>query len=290
MKPGRISTFFIIVTALFIVNACTSRNPAPNKPFAGNYPDKFDLIRNSSPLLAVELGKIPEMQDGISKTEKAVLNQLIDLYMTDTKSFDKAFLQMYRVGLPKVRKYCTPLQAVFWLIQDGKSKLTENLLQNYSLKTLLHAAWGNLYSRTKKRGWNDFQTVADRLNSPELLDYYQRRVITYEYLTGFGEGTGEVFRVFKNKYGHCAQITAFTVYFLKRAGYDARKKIIVHPALKSPNGNDHRVSRFIVNGKTYIMDNGRRNPYGIIRFEDYDPMLHPYLNDYYKVWNEMSEI
>lgn len=287
MRQNKILIFFILL--ILSICACISSNSVPNKPFGGNYPDTYNLIKKNNPLLAIELAKLPEIQDGISKTEEVVFDRIMDLYMIDKKAFDEAFIRMYNTGMPDVRKYCTPLQALFWLIQDGKMDLTGGLIKDYSLKSLLDAAWNDLFSWTKTEKWNEFQTVADRLNSPELLDYYERKVIRYKYLSGYGEDQEEVYRVFRNKYGHCAQITAFTVYILERNGYAAQRKIVDHPALRSPRGNDHRVSLFIVKGKKYIMDNGRRTPYGIIRLEDYDPMIHPYLHNYYEVWNEMAE-
>jgi len=278
----------VLISALFFLKGCASFGPSvPNQPYAGPYPEKFEVIKKNNPLLATELGKLPEIQHGISKTEQVAMNQIIDLYIQDPLVFDKAFKQMYKVGLPEVRKYCTPLQALFWLSQDGKLTSTKNPIQNYTLKSLLDLAWNDLHSSTDNDRWNDFEIVVNRLNSPQLLDYYERRVIRYKYLPGYGDGPEEALTVFKNKYGHCAQITAFTVYILQKAGYKADRYLIDEPQLRSPKGNDHRACLFIVNDKRYIMDNGRRRPYGIIRFEDYKPMEHPYQYHYYKIWSEL---
>lgn len=291
MKLSKKFTTIIFISALFFLKGCALLGPSvPNQPYAGPYPEKFEDVKQNNPLLATEFGKLPEIQDGISEIEQVAMNQIIDLYSRDPLTFNKAFKQMYKVGLPEVRKYCTPLQALLWLAQDGKLGPTNNPIQNYTLKSLLDVAWDDLYSWTDTARWNDFHTVVYRLNSPELLDYYERRVISYKYEPGYGEDPGEAWRVFKNKYGHCAQITAFTVYILQKAGYKAYRHLINHPALMSPKGNLHRVCLFIVNGKKYIMDNGRgHRPYGIIRFEEYEPMVCPYLYDYHKIWNELSE-
>lgn len=279
----------IFISALLFLKGCASFGPSvPNRAYAGPYLEKFEVIKKNNPLLATELGKLPEIQHGISKADQVAMNQIVDLYIQDPLVFDRAFKRMYKVGLPEIRKYCAPLQALFWLSQDGKLASTKNPLQNYTLKSLLDLAWNDLHSWTDNDRWNDFKIVVDRLNSPQLVDYYERRVIRYEYLPGYGEGPEEAWTVFNNKCGHCAQITAFTVYILQKAGYNAERLIIDEPKLRSPKGNDHRVCLFIVNEKRYIMDNGRMRPYGIIRFEDYKPMEHPYQFHYYKIWNELS--
>jgi hypothetical protein len=48
---------------------------------------------------------------------------------------------MYRTGLPEVRNYCSPLQALFWLAQKGDSKKIEIIINNFSLGDLLSHAW-----------------------------------------------------------------------------------------------------------------------------------------------------
>jgi len=290
--------------------------------------------------LAQELGRLPEIQDGISEPEVKTINKLAELYMSDPDSFGRTFEQMNRIGLPEFRRYCSPLQALFWLSKKEDLETLNSIIVDYSLERLLDRAWifetvafesedevleiiagihnevekeiyredlqaygivkmqrllfidykrnPEMFSREalalikkakvrsqKKSPWSDFELVVDRLNSPELLDYYERRVIRYKYKRGYGEGPEEAERVFNNKYGHCAQITAFTVYILRRAGYDARRYIVANPALKSPRGNYHRACLFVVRGEKYIMDNGRGTPQGIVRFEDYYDTVSP---------------
>lgn len=304
----------------------------PNTPYPGAYPSGFDELAYMNPLLAEELGKLPELQDGISVNENYALVKLIKLYDENPNAFNKVFEEMYLIGIADVRKYCSPLQALFWLFEDGKLDDAKDILKDYSLQKLLGTAWDfqikpihlseeqisviidnvndkrmqKLYSNSKndkeflqkiiifdyhyqpenfKRKarviikevksenknlrWEDFNIVTDRLNSPELLDYYERHVISYKYVYGYGEGPEEARRVFTNKYGQCAQITAFTVYVLQKAGYEARRYIVANRGLMSPKGNYHRACLFIVNGEKYIMDNGRFIPQGIVRFENY---------------------
>ena len=304
----------------------------PNTPYPGPYPSGFHELAYKNPLLAKELGKLPELQDGISVNENYALVKLINLYDENPNAFHKVFEEMYLIGLPDVRKYCSPLQALFWLAEDGKLDDMKDILKDYSLQKLLDTAWDfqvkpiqfseeqismiidntkdkkmqeqffrhkndkkyiqtlisinydykpgifkrkaimiikKVKSENEDMRWKDFNIVTDRLSSPELLDYYERHVISYKYIRGYGEGPEEAGRVFKNKYGHCAQITAFTLYVLQKGGYEARRYIVADRALMSSKGNYHRACLFIVNGEKYIMDNGRTFPKGIVRFEDY---------------------
>jgi hypothetical protein len=166
------------------------------------------------------------------------------------------------------------MQALFFKYKNDKKYLEKLIIINYEhqpgiFKRKARLIIKEVKSENKNLRWEDFNIVTDRLNSPELLDYYERHVIRYKYVYGYGEGPEEARRVFTNKYGHCAQITAFTVYVLQKAGYEARRYIVADRALMSPKGNYHRACLFIVNGDNYIMDNGRAFPHGIVRFEDY---------------------
>ncbi|MGQ9722795.1 MAG: hypothetical protein ACUVXA_15915 [Candidatus Jordarchaeum sp.] len=47
--------------------------------------------------------------------------------------------ELYQEGYPEIRKYCSPLQAIFWLAENGV--LDASLLDNFSLEKLLKKAW-----------------------------------------------------------------------------------------------------------------------------------------------------
>lgn len=271
MKPfyGLIVFFTLLLTA-----GCSSVGGSkPNSPYDGPYPDFFNALASGNPVLAEEIGRLPEIRDGLSDSETRALKELADMYQSDPEAFNRSFEQMNRVGLPQVRKYCSPLQAVFWLAMDGR--LQDNrktILEKYFLAGLLLLSWNTYDDR-----WQDFDTVMDRLNSPDLIDYYLRNTVTYKYERGHGDSMREAYVVFKNRYGHCAQITAFAVYTLRRAGYKASRLTIDHPAYTSPKGNPHRVCLFEVNGKQFVMDNGRSQPLGIVPYEDYNIEANPLL-------------
>jgi len=133
---------------LFVVIAYLSgcATTKPNTPFAGPYPQCFNELSAKNPLLANELAKLPELQDGVTVQEEKALDTLVGLFAQNPKVFNNAFKQMYRVGIPDVRKYCTPLQALFWLAEDKKYVTMEEIIQNYKLDNLLRVSWQSRFS------------------------------------------------------------------------------------------------------------------------------------------------
>ena len=113
----------------------------PNEPHPGPYPAGFDELFHKNPLLAKELSKLPEIQDGIFESEATALDHFVRIYNHNAKSFDKAFQEMYQVGLPEVRNIGTPLQALYWLAEDSKIDELHSQIHNYSLWNLLNSPW-----------------------------------------------------------------------------------------------------------------------------------------------------
>ena len=326
-----------------VLLGCYSPFATKPNPVHTAYPG-YDELFISNLLLAQELGKLPELKDGVSPVEVAALEEVLRLYEMDPQAFDSVFQQMYKVGLPEVRKYCSPLQALFWLAEDGKLEEMASIVQDYSLYNLLRSSWAFgekingkvltlseeqiqeitqylgeeeracveryqpeqrskvisvLYKRDPKafpkearriiksalkddRRWKDFNTVIARLNAPELIDYYERQRIRYYYERLHGEDFAEVLYVFTHNRGHCAMITAFTVYCFQRAGYKANIYYVDDPR----NSQPHRVCLFEVNGKKYVMDNGRPHQFGIVPYHQYRINRNPHL--YERAWEEFQ--
>lgn len=258
------------------------------------------------------MGKLPEVQDGISQDEKAALEIIIKLYNDNSERFDATFEQMYQVGIPEVRKYCTPLQALYWMIEDGKTEDAKYFIANYKLERLLEKAWRNelylaltddqvievingikdkhfkqQYLQYTKKGvddftrkallalmkcykthpkifseeayniidnilnpprWKNFETVVDRLNAPELIDFYGKKFIEYDYYLGSKKSNKEVFI---SKAANCSDHSEFNTFVLNRSGYRAN---IVYVFLDEVG---HVITRYRDNGKIYIMDSTR---------------------------------
>ena len=86
----------VIVLAVIFVGCVSSGPTIPNLPYQGpDYPLYFSELAEENPLLAKELGKLPETQTGISEQEAATLKTLVDIYKDDPEVFDSAFKNMY---------------------------------------------------------------------------------------------------------------------------------------------------------------------------------------------------
>jgi len=123
--------FILLVCIVFLLHfsGCASFDPTkPNTPYSGNpHPAVLNELAQTNLLLVQEFGKLPEIHDGISETEMSVLKGIVELYRNDSTQFDNTFDQMYKVGLPEYRKYCSPLQALFWLAEDGQLGEVKNI-------------------------------------------------------------------------------------------------------------------------------------------------------------------
>ncbi len=126
--------FIILLVLPLYISGCTIGPTKPKPPYAGNtYPAILTELVQKNPLIVQELGKLPEIQDGISETEMSVLKDMVELYKSNPAQFENAFNEMYKVGLPEIRKYCSPLQAFYWLLEDGAPEEARIVLNDYSL-------------------------------------------------------------------------------------------------------------------------------------------------------------
>jgi hypothetical protein len=215
-----------------------------------------DLARKNLSL-ATELGRLPELQEASAPSIPEALQRLIRLYDDHPGEFQKAFDQMLLVGLPKHRRYNTPLQALFWLAEDKKMNSARKMTNEYELLDLLRAAWvrEDWIKRSEdpvavekhKRRWGDFDVVIDRLNSPELVDFYEKRYFKY----GFNRSrdTSDSYSIFIRKEGNCVDYANFTYRCLSWAGYHSWKEQVPGHETVIIKGS---------NGKYYALDNARR--------------------------------
>ena len=252
MKPIRHYLWSLIIFGVILfLSGCGSTKP--NRPYSGPYPPNFDNLANQNPLLANELGKLPEIQDGISEIDAMALERISVLYNQNQKHFNLVFESMNDVGNANVRKFCTPLQALYWLALDDKLEQID--ISNYTLIGLLNQAWyksGFEYDGTGR--WDDFSDVTERLNSPELVDYYVSRNFTYKKITlGSIDDYKNPYSIFRYKHGRCWLFTAFSTYCFKKAGYQANAITVFHGISLKPN---HVACEYIdKDGKEYVLDN-----------------------------------
>ncbi len=313
----------ILISILVFLFGCAATGPI--RPYAGPYPESYQYLSQLNPSLATEFGRLPELQDGINDPEKSALEQLILIYKTHPMDFDRTFDQMNKVGLPDSRKYCSPLQALFWLALAGETEQIISLIQNYSLGRLLSIAWNfnpptlsdgeiteviqsisdkssreqflsdrqmftneqiqhfllieyrtNKAAFSKKPSrlletasrknhyWSDFNTVVDRLNAPELVNYYEQAEIVWVDWRTLPKWPVSPWYVFKKGQGDCTAIADFTALCLTRAGYRAYEYKV---APTRPVDNHHSICIFYVDGIKYVMDNGSSYQKGIYLFK-----------------------
>jgi hypothetical protein len=269
----------------------------------------LNVLDRLNPQLADEVAKLPEIRKFRTHSSRLTLSNLIKIYQFAPDGFDRMFEAMNAIGVPAHRKYCSALQALFWLIQDEKMSLVGMLLgikieqridekgisriypiselespnenidsaeggHKYTLEKILNAAWNDesllmqgstihqIISRIqtqseteeyalllKRHGdlqlqsyimddflrkqnifdvndwrqiktaihhsrWKVFHTVADRLNSPELVSYYINKYFSFRKTQASG-----VYFTFFDKKAQCTDAAYFAEFMLERAGY-----------------------------------------------------------------------
>jgi hypothetical protein len=147
----------LILCISLILSGCSvaispkvSSNAENNTPPSENRENKNILeakkilaeIAEKNSLLALELAKLPELKNNISIKEVESLKNILTLYEIDPLAFNIAFDKMYKEGIPEIRKFCTPLQALFWLSGKVQFSKQNNPLLNYDLESFLNKAWG----------------------------------------------------------------------------------------------------------------------------------------------------
>ena len=167
-------------------------------------------------------------------------------YETDLTPELFALREMTRAG--KGPKYSAMFEAMWMGFRDGHFKEGDNPFENYKGPVeLVKPIWGDM----KGADWEDFDTVVDRLNTPELVDYYEKKNFTYKYyISGTNQEPGSHARmIFKDKNGNCDKYTTFTVKCLKNAGYKAWSEFVI-----TKRGQPHFTTLFINNNMIYILD------------------------------------
>jgi len=213
--------------------------------------------------LGAEISKVPEYQGSIEGKQLIALNRLSDIMKNASSQQIHTLASFLKIGLPAKRAYCTPLQAVLWILEK------ENDAQVFecSLEQLLDKAW--IFTETNR--WNDYEVVTDRLNAPRLVNYYQRIRFTYKSKKGSRNAfKGDPHNLFATNIGNCADHAVLTVYCLKKSGYKASVKEV------HPSGRGHLACRYKVDGKKHILDNGRPDKFlrrGIIPADQYKMYL-----------------
>jgi hypothetical protein len=211
--------------------------------------------------LALEIGRLPKFQREISPDSGKALNKFVHLVKHATNDEINNLKAVINEGIPEIRKFSAPLQAIIWLLEKDETFFKSDLF-NWSLDQILFSSWkfGDHHWKGK-----DFDEVTDRLNSPILIGYYVKGNFSYASLRRYSSSAHSIF---KRKIGNCAGYADFQYQCLKKAGYNAR--II---KVKSPT---HRAYHVVCefkdkDGIIYIIDNSYIN--AIITKDRYTKIL-----------------
>ena len=207
--------------------------------------DAFIELYNMNPIIAIEVGKLPEFQGEIGIIQELSLRRFIDIYKRASQAEKDNLNELLNIGKPEFRRYSTPLQAIIWLLEKKDYDASEIPLK-HDLRTLLRKSW----DFSEKDRWSNFDVVTDRLNDPHIIDFYEQNQFSYER-RGRSDKNPDIRYLFYYKKGDCIDITEFTIYCLRKAGYKASSQQV-----PSQVGNwDHYRTQFEMNGEQYIMDN-----------------------------------
>lgn len=260
------------VSALYRIEAIASQlPPLPSKqqppkqePLPEAAKSAFQALLGVDTNLALETGRLPVFQKDIKEKDAQALARFAELVGIATPEQKANLEALLSIGPKQFRRYSALLEAIFWTIERDGFNRNQPLLE-LSLVELLNKAWD--FSDASR--WADFETVTDRLNAPELVNYYQRIRIVYESKAGKKDPfTGDVRGLFASSIGNCYDHSEFAAYCLEKAGYKT-SVVGVHPA----KPQYHVVCRYEADGKSYFIDNGRPDKFlrrGIIPNEEYE--------------------
>jgi hypothetical protein len=260
------------ISAIYRIEAITQQlPPLPDKQQLAakeSLPEaptrSFIRLFGISRTLALEAGRLPAFQKEINEKTLLTLTRFTDLIENAQPEQKSGLESLLSIGIKESRRYSAPLEAVFWILEQDDSSQNKEIL-SLSLENLLDKAW-NFSEKTR---WQDYESVTERLNAPELINYYQRiRII---YISDKGKLNalyGDARNLFEKNSGNCYDHSAFASYCLEKAGYKT-SVIGVHPS----KPEYHVVCKYEIDGKSYYLDNGRPDKFlrrGIIPKEEYE--------------------
>jgi hypothetical protein len=175
MRNTFYNTLSAIICTAVIGCSLQTKVTRPNEPFDGPFPETYYNIEKKNQLLAKEIAKLPEIRDGISPEEENALKQLSHTYLSNINRFDSIFDLMFNTGKPEHREYCSPLQSMFWLYEDGDYDMALLLLSDFSLFNLAEKAW---HYNELNLSSEDLEQIVHNL-PPDLRAIYTR----FDFLT-----------------------------------------------------------------------------------------------------------
>ena len=224
------------------------------EPLSKEVQSLFELLYAVDALLAQEVGKLPEFQNKLTASEVRALRRFVNLAANSTPLKRVNLAKLLQEGRPEVRKYCSPLQAIFWILEKDENREENPLI--WPLDRILNEAWmGTGFELGAPNRWKNFEEVTSRLNSPVLVDYYGRMNFTYQSMPYDDHPSPRY--IFGHRVGTHVYHAAFYIYCLEKAGYSA-KPIVVKKSLGSKT---YCIVEFEdKDGQNYIICNTTRPP------------------------------
>ena len=83
--------------------------------------NQLSSLAKKNRLLASELKRLPDLAEIDGRDEpRDGLSALVETYLHRTDAFESLFGEICRVGRRRDRKYCAPLQAIYWLNMENR--------------------------------------------------------------------------------------------------------------------------------------------------------------------------
>jgi hypothetical protein len=263
------------VSVIYAIEAIAAQLPAlptnqqvsKQEPLLETTKTTFQTLFGVNQNLALEAGRLPAFQKDVKEKDTLALARFTELVGRATPEQKSSLEALLSIGLKEFRRYSAPLEAIFWVLEKGDYDPNKPLLQ-LPVEEILDQSW-DFSDRTR---WGDYETVTERLNAPELVNYYQRIRVIYESKAGRRDAfTGDARNLFESNIGNCYDNSEFAAYCLEKAGYKT-SVVGVHPS----QPRYHVVCRYESGEKSYFLDNGRPDKFlrrGIIPKEEYE-MYH----------------
>ncbi len=135
----------------------------------------LEKLYTLDPPIALEVGRLPEFQDRVGEKELLALARFTDIISKASPKEKNNLINLLKIGKSEIRRYCASLQAIFWLLEKDESLLKPTPL-HYPLKDNLLYAWLPF----KSERWQDWKVATDRLNSPELINFFEQTNFRYQ--------------------------------------------------------------------------------------------------------------
>ena len=189
-------------------------------------------IESVNPVLADELKKLPDLAH-VDRNNVEMLEDIVDLVKADSV-FGTSFESILNEGIIEKRKYCSPLEALVWILYDKDSELLSLAMMSYLYSPLAHEfrffqdanlmrlvaySYQNSTMSTDHHfgKWDNYDDVVDRLNSPLIIkEAYKALNIIYKPKAGNARTPG---LVLKGREGDCDDQAWLWTSCLLKNGY-----------------------------------------------------------------------